>query len=696
MDIHVLAATADRTERRVLRRLLANVPGDANRMLLRFAPAPSAPAPETPPRIPDILLLNMATCSPDSHTVPADVIAPCAAAPVIVLVSTTAPAAVQGTVQVLLAQASRQLLRELIACIVASARAGMAPGLPGTSGIAVLAAIADAVISTRADGTVAYCNPAAERLMQLDQRQMLGAPITALMLLQDAATLRPMRHPVCEALASGRTVRLQVGCILVRPDGSEIMIDDSTAPIANADGTLAGAVMVFHDITEARELQAQVDYLAWHDVLTGLPNRFAAHRHLNQILAEAQASGNPLAVMYLDLDRFKAVNDTLGHAAGDALLVSVAARLRGCFRTVDMVSRQGGDEFVVLMAPGTSSDDATHAAGRILAAVAQPHAVELEQVHVGCSIGIALYPQHGRSAETLLRHADTALHSAKASGRNAWRFFRPELLTTAVQRRQVEDGIRTSLERGGFQLFYQPKFRLSDGMLGGCEALLRWHHVDWGWVSPARFIRAAEESGLIVPLGKWVLDEAIRQAGVWERAGCCPDAIAINVSALELKDPAFSDRIARTIGEAGLDPRRLQVELTESALMRDMQASAQALQRLKDIGLSIAIDDFGTGYSSLGYLAELPIDLVKVDRTFVHGIDTAAPRRQALLRAVLTLAQNIALPAVAEGVETAPEMQFLADAGCPMGQGFYFGPAVAAADFAHAFLVQPAGRSASP
>ncbi|WEF35457.1 EAL domain-containing protein [Pseudoduganella chitinolytica] len=365
-----------------------------------------------------------------------------------------------------------------------------------------------------------------------------------------------------------------------------------------------------------------------------MPNRFAAQRHLNRILLEAHGNGKELAVMYLDLDRFKAVNDTLGHAAGDALLVSVAARLRNCFRAVDMISRQGGDEFVVLMAPGTSSDDATRAADRILAAVAQPHTIEAEQVHVGCSIGIALYPQHGRSAETLLRHADTALHSAKVSGRNAWRFFRPELLASAVQRRQVEDGIRTGLEHGSFQLFYQPKFRLSDGTLGGCEALLRWHHADWGWVSPARFIRAAEESGLIVPLGKWVLDEAIRQAGVWERAGCCPEAIAINVSALVLKDPTFPDRIARKIGEAGLDPRRLQVELTESALMRDMHASALALQRLKDVGLSIAIDDFGTGYSSLGYLAELPIDLVKVDRAFVHGIDTATPRRQALLRAV--------------------------------------------------------------
>ncbi|AXA91669.1 two-component system response regulator [Massilia sp. YMA4] len=670
MDIRVLAVTADRTERRILRRLLANVPGDVNRIALRFTCRHG-----TPPRIPDILLINMQGCASTA------LLALYTTAPVILLVSTLSAEAASGTVRVQLAQASRQLLRELIACVVAASRAGLASGLTGVGGTAVLAAIADAVISTRADGTVAYCNPAAERLMQLDRRQMLGQPITSLMLLQDPTTLGPIVHPVLATMSSGSPIRLQAGALLVRPDGSEIMIDDSSAPIANPDGTPAGAVMVFHDITEARELRAQVDYLAWHDFLTGLPNRFAAQRHLNQILLEAHDDGSALATMYLDLDRFKAVNDTLGHAAGDALLVSVAARLRGCVRNVDMISRQGGDEFVVLMAPGSSG---------------QPHAIEAEQVHVGCSIGIALYPEHGRSAESLLRHADTALHSAKASGRNTWRFFRPELLTSAVQRRQLEDGIRSGLELGGFRLFYQPKFSLSSGMLGGCEALLRWHHADWGWVNPASFIRAAEESGLIVPLGKWVLDEAIRQAALWERAGCCPEAIAINVSALELRAPAFPERMAGKIDAAGLDPRRLQLELTESALMRDMRASALALQRLKDIGVSIAIDDFGTGYSSLGYLAELPIDLVKVDRAFVHGIDTAAPRRQALLRAVLTLAQNIALPAVAEGVETAPEKQFLADAGCPLGQGFYFGPAVAAAEFAHAFLDRPADLATAP
>lgn len=396
--------------------------------------------------------------------------------------------------------------------------------------------------------------------------------------------------------------------------------------------------------------------------------------------------GVPLAVMYLDLDKFKMVNDTLGHVAGDELLVSVAVRLRGSFRPADLVSRQGGDEFVVLMAPGTGMVEATAAAERILAAVALPHDIDGEQVHIGCSIGIAMLPEHGVTGETLLRHADTALHSAKATGRNVWRFFRQELLASALRRREMETGLRHGLATGQFDLHFQPKIRLADGALSGCEALLRWCHTEWGWVSPAQFIHHTEESGQIVALGRWVLDRAIGQAQQWAAAGHDPGSIAINVSAIELMQPDFDEHIAQRLVESGLDPARLQLELTESSLMRDMAAANAMLLRLKRLGLSLAIDDFGTGYSSLSHLAELPIDLLKVDRSFVHGVVQASPRRQALLRAVLALARNLALPVVAEGVETIQEADFLADAGCLLGQGYYYGRALAAEDFERIFM----------
>jgi diguanylate cyclase (GGDEF)-like protein/PAS domain S-box-containing protein len=582
-----------------------------------------------------------------------------------------------------------ELLRRMLLSVVTVTRRcqGAAPD-QGRDAL-VLEAIADAVISTDDQARVRYCNQAARRLLGLEMAQILDQPVTDLMRLRDPASHTELEHPVLQALSTNTVVRIAAGCILIRPDGSELTIEDSTAPMYDRTGKLCGVVMVFHDISNTRELQAEVDHLAWHDFLTGLPNRFAAQRHLGRILTEASASNLPLAVMYLDLDKFKLVNDTLGHAAGDALLVSVAARLRGCFRMVDLVSRQGGDEFVVLMAPGTSRIDATQAAQRISAAVALPHQLDGEPIHIGCSIGIALFPADGDSGDVLLRHADTALHAAKSAGRNVWRFFNQELLNSAIERRQMENGLRQALGAAQFELFYQPKVQLSDGALCGCEALLRWQHPVWGWVEPARFIRSAEESGLIVALGRWVLDQALKQARCWERDGRMRGAVAVNVSALELRQPDFVDHLGARLAESGLDPAGLQLELTESALMRDVQGASALLQRLKSVGVSLAIDDFGTGYSSLSYLADLPIDLLKVDRSFVHGIDHALPRRQTLLRAVLALADSLTIGSVAEGVETMQEADFLTEAGCGLGQGYFYSRAINARAFERTFLTPP-------
>ncbi|MYN26489.1 putative bifunctional diguanylate cyclase/phosphodiesterase [Duganella levis] len=694
MDMHILAVTSDPAERQQLERMRGSSPTDDAVITLRFA-GDLADLCRAAALAPDLILVNpLLEDTPVSDVWHALSVA-CDRTPVVILAPDTGLPQAQEAVRlgavtyIVTASTSRELLRRILQSVVVATRFSQSPATDHRQDGLVLESIADAVISTDEWGRVSYCNLAGRRLLGLEMAQLLGRPINELMRLQDPKSHIEMEHPALQTLASGAVVRIAPGSILIRPDGSELMIEDATAPIHDRCGRVCGVVMVFHDMTNARELQAQVDHLAWHDFLTGLPNRFAAQRHLNRILKEAEADRLPLAVMYLDLDKFKLVNDTLGHAAGDALLVSVAARLRGCFRVVDLISRQGGDEFVVLMAPGSDRADATQAAQRISAAVALPHQLDGEPIHIGCSIGIAVYPGDGDSGDVLLRHADTALHAAKAAGRNVWRFFNQDLLSTAIERRQMENGLRQALGTAQFELFYQPKVQLSDGALCGCEALLRWQHPVWGWVDPARFIRSAEESGLIVPLGRWVLSQALSQAKRWEREGRMPGAMAVNVSALEMRQGDFAGYIGDHLAEAGLDPACLQLELTESALVRDVNGASALLQRLKSIGVSLAIDDFGTGYSSLSYLADLPIDLLKVDRSFVHGIDHAAPRRQTLLRAVLALADNLAIAAVAEGVETGREADFLTEAGCVQGQGYYYSRAVDAHTFEQMFLAPP-------
>ncbi|MRW86084.1 EAL domain-containing protein [Pseudoduganella sp. FT26W] len=691
MDMQIMVVTSVATERAHLEQLLGTMPGHEDTITLRFCARLDELLNDVG-TVPDLILLNPRLEGGSRRDAWRALAMRYGGVPLVMLALDGPPALTTrasgfGAVSyVITTDTSRELLRQILhAMIVATRHLHLRAGVP-SEGDVVLDAIADAVISTDARGRVRYANPAACRLLCADQGEMLGQPINELMRLHDAKNQTGIEHPVLQVLATGGVVRLAAGCTMVRPHAPNVMIEDATSPIRDASGAVSGVVMVFHDVTSAHELQVRVDHLAWHDFLTGLPNRFAAQRHLDQILVEAGAREVPLAVMYLDLDKFKQVNDTLGHAAGDALLVSVAARLRGCFRLIDLVGRQGGDEFVVLMAPGTGRADAAQAAERIRAAIVQPHQLDDQEVHIGCSIGIALYPEHGRSGDELLRHADTALHSAKNAGRNVCRFFNQDLLTSMVERRQMEEALRHALDNMEFELHYQPKVRLDDGALSGCEALLRWHHPQWGWVHPSRFILCAEESGTIVALGRWVLRQALMQARQWDMAGQSPGAIAVNVSALELAHPGFADHVEEQLDAVGLAPARLQLELTESALMSDMRGAASVLQRLKNLGLTLAIDDFGTGYSSLSYLADLPIDLIKVDRSFVHGIDHAPPRRQTLLRAVLALADNLQLAAVAEGIETPQEADFLNDAGCPLGQGFYYSCAVEASAFRQQFL----------
>jgi len=699
MNIHALVVMRSDGERARITRLLGTATGNDTSISLRFVATFSEAMRSVGPP-PDLLLLDakiaesrepeaLRTMANGFDGVPLVILATSVALSHTPLGRTLGLAA-----GVLMPDGTRTEAVDLLTRVVEARRRSLAQARSQIHSDIVLASMADAVVITDAAGIIRYCNPAAYNLTESGSPTAVGQSIDHLMRLQEPKTGCAIEHPVFSALREKQSVRLSIGTTLVRPDGSEIMIEDCTSPIIGSDGVLDGAVMVFHDITDAHELQSQVDYLARHDFLTGLPNRFAAKLHLHAILMQRRELIRPLAVMYLDLDNFKSINDTLGHAAGDQLLVSVATRLRACLRSIDLVSRQGGDEFLVLMALGTNDEEAADAAQRILKAVAMPHVIGGVDVHIGCSVGIALCPQHGTSEETLLQHADTALHAAKAAGKSTWCVFNDDMLTSAIRRRLLENHLRLAIAGGAFELFYQPKICLADGMVSGCEALLRWHHPEWGWVPPARFVQCAEQTGMIVPLGRWVLREALRQAKCWERESSYLGPIAVNVSALELQHPGFVDHVRESLAEFGICPSRLQIELTESALMRDVAGATVILLELKALGMSFAIDDFGTGYSSLSYLADLPVDLLKVDRAFVQGIPDGGPRRQALLRAVLAVAATLGLSAVAEGIETVAEAAFLADAGCTVGQGYYYSPALSPKDFIQ--FIGQAGHAAAP
>lgn len=475
MHMQVMVITSVRTERSHLEHLLQPLPADEDSIELLFASGLTE-LQRRPASAPDLILLNPQLHGSAQREVWHALSVFYASVPVILLAMDSAPSearhrnSLNAAVYMVTGTTTRALLQQILHAVVVSTRHLQARTDQPSHGDVVLDAIADAVISTDARGRLRYANPAACRLLGAEAGEMAGRPVNELMGLRDPQTLDAIEHPVLQVLTSGSVVRLSAGCMMARVHGPDIMIEDATSPIRDASGAISGVVMVFHDVTTARELQEQVDYLARHDFLTGLPNRFAAQRHLEQILQEAKNRDVALAVMYIDLDKFKAVNDRLGHAGGDALLVSVGARLRGCFRLVDLVSRQGGDEFVVLMAPGTGRADATQAAGRIAEAIAIPHQVESELVQIGCSIGIALYPEHGRGGEELLRHADIALHSAKAAGRNGWRFFRPDLLNSVIARRKMEEAMRLAISRDQLELYYQPKVCLDDGALRGCAA----------------------------------------------------------------------------------------------------------------------------------------------------------------------------------------------------------------------------------
>lgn len=419
--------------------------------------------------------------------------------------------------------------------------------------------------------------------------------------------------------------------------------------------------------------------IAEHDYLTGLPNRSVLNDRLAQSIALAQRHGKRVALMFLDLDHFKHVNDTLGHAVGDHLLQSVAKRLQACVRGSDTVSRHGGDEFVVLLTEVEQVQDAALAAEKLIVAMAEPHLIDGHRLHTTLSVGVSLYPEDGKDAKVLVRNADIAMYHAKKSGRNKYQRFTADMNARAVNQQSVEEALHRALEQRELVLHYQPKVNLGTGAITGVEALLRWQRPH-RLVAPAEFVKIAEDCGLIVPIGKWVLREACRQMKAWLQAGLDIGQIAVNVSAVEFHEKDFLAEVRTILNETGLDPQYLELELTESVLMQDTELATAVLRALKDLGVRIAIDDFGTGYSSLSYLQRLPIDTLKIDQSFVRDIDGGAGG--AIISAIIAMGASLNHRVVAEGIETPQQRAFLQSRCCPEGQGYLFSRPVGAKEFA--------------
>ncbi len=455
---------------------------------------------------------------------------------------------------------------------------------------------------------------------------------------------------------------------------------------------VVGRVYSFRDLTERLDAQKRIEALAYTDVLTGLPNRLLLGQRVAVALRTAQRSGSTFALLFVDLDRFKNINDSLGHAFGDRVLVEAAARILQMLREVDTLCRVGGDEFVAFLQEADAIG-AEIVARRILEKLAQPFLLDSVNFSMGCSIGIAMYPADGRTLDTLVQCADTAMFRVKERGRGNFRFYQPQMNVDLLSRVKMDHAMRLAMEHGLFRLHYQPQISLQDGRLLGVEALIRWKDAELGNVSPATFIPLAEESGFIISIGNWVLAEAVRQAMVWQVAGR-PVIVSVNVSALQFQQGDFVERVDNAIQQAGLDPNLLELELTESILIKDIHETLSRLQALAALGVSLAIDDFGTGYSSLAYLKKFPISKLKIDRAFVMGLPEDEGDR-AIVGATIAMARALKMAVVAEGVETDAQRDFLHGLQCEAFQGFLCSPGLAAQDFEDLYATLPMALTAN-
>ncbi|MES2370522.1 MAG: EAL domain-containing protein [Pseudomonadota bacterium] len=456
-----------------------------------------------------------------------------------------------------------------------------------------------------------------------------------------------------------------------RRDGHIIWISENARAVRDADGSVQFFEGTVVDITERKQHEAVLEHQASHDSLTGLPNRSLLRDRIEQAIVKAQRDNHLVAVVFVDLDHFKLINDSLGHHVGDRLLLEVADRLIACVRSHDSVARQGGDEFVLVLTELHEENEILAIVSRLLEIISRPWMDEGQEYGLSCSVGISCYPQDGGDPDALLRCADAAMYKAKESGRSTYHFYTPELNLAISERLELENSLRHALEREEFRVYYQPRIDVASGRIIGAEALIRWDCPGKGIIPPDSFISIAEETGLIIPIGRWILEEACRQNSAWQRAGLPPINVSVNLSPIQFRHTGLVQSVDSALAQAGLDPAFLELELTESFVMHDAERINVAMKALKTLGVDIAVDDFGTGYSSLSYLKRFPVDRLKVDKSFVRDIDSD-PDDAAIVRAIITLGHALGLKVVAEGVETLAHLEFLRQHGCDELQGYYF------------------------
>jgi diguanylate cyclase (GGDEF)-like protein/PAS domain S-box-containing protein len=544
--------------------------------------------------------------------------------------------------------------------------------------------LATDIMSNAAEGVVVYdremrCqvwNRFMEDLTGLRAEQVLG---------KRAGDFFPLigEQPIDEVLARvlrGETVSLSDTSYMIPGTERQGWLSASYRPQYDSKGNVTGVIGKILDLTERKHAEQQMEYQSYHDALTGLANRRLFQEHLTLALALAARKRRPVAVLFLDLDHFKVVNDSLGHTLGDALLREIATRLRASVREGDVVARVGGDEFTIVLQELDKKEDAAAMAQRVLRVVAEPIDIDGQRLYITASIGIAVYPDDGEDSETLVKNADNAMYRAKAVGRNCYEMSTQELSRSMQERLTLESGLHQAMERNEFEVYYQPQIDVRTMRIVGMEALLRWRHPERGLMSPGSFLSVAEERGFIVLIGDWVLRTALQQARAFRDLGFPDFRVAVNLSARQFRELSLVDGIEQAIKQARIDPQSLELEITESVAMENLDLTFKVLERLRRSGVSIAIDDFGMGHSSLSYLKRFPIDCLKIDRNFVEDL----PDRfedAAIVRSVIELAQGLNLRVVAEGVETKPQLDFLKEHGCREVQGFYFGFPVPAPQF---------------
>jgi diguanylate cyclase (GGDEF)-like protein/PAS domain S-box-containing protein len=530
----------------------------------------------------------------------------------------------------------------------------------------------DAIIGESMDGVITSWNRAAEKMYGHTMTEALGRNSSLLLPPEREAEMRA----IMGRIRSGEPIQCFETQRLTKA-GSVLDISLSLSPIKDARGGVRGASTIARDITARKAAEKQVQFLAYYDALTGLPNRTLLQDRVAKALAGARRQKNKVAILFLDLDLFKNINDSLGHSAGDRLLQDVAERLKTWGREQDSVARVGGDEFVLVLNDVKNAPDAAVAAERLMDAMTSEFVVQGRSLNIGCSLGISIFPEHGADGETLIKNADAAMYSAKEYGRNNFQFFTSDMNAQVMERLTLENSLRLALAKKELFLVYQPQMDMASGRITGLEALLRWQHSELGLVPPDKFIRIAENSGLIAPIGEWVLRTACTQARKWQDEGLAAVTVAVNVSAVQFRQENFCEFIRIVLHETGLSAQYLELELTESLLLSSADLTLSLLRKLKATGVMLSIDDFGTGYSSFGYLRQFQVNKLKIDRSFIRDV-AVKPDDAAITAAIISMAKNLNLKVIAEGVENEAQMSFLRGHQCDEVQGYYVSRPLAA------------------